>query len=246
VKLKLFLRSVLNTLGYQICDSCTIGVSLTSDLNRLTSDHSVQTIFDIGGNFGQSAIEFAQAFKKANIYTFEPYPTSFEKLKNETKGNHRIKPFNLAIGSRNGEMPMFLGDHSGSNTLVKTNDLEPSAIVPISTLQTFSEKYSINQVDFLKVDVEGFEMEVLHGGDEMFQEGQIRYCSLECVFSEDTTQPHTTFFEILEFLKNRGYVFICCYTESFNLQHGISMGNVLFAHKNSLPHQAKGRVRNIF
>ena len=99
--------------------------------------------------------------------------------------------------------------------------------------------------DFEKLFVEGYEKQVLEGSVKYLSRGLIRYIYAECVFGHDDDRLHTSFYDIHSFLKEYGFCFLCCYTESIRLKSGCSMGNVLFALQSRLPEKVPGRVKNV-
>ena len=94
--IKNMMKSGARRLGLHVASSGRLGIDLELDLARLTTVQPVTTIFDVGGNFGQTALRFASAFPAATIFSFEPVPTSFERLVQSTRDNERIKAFNIS------------------------------------------------------------------------------------------------------------------------------------------------------
>src|SRR5213078_2917150 len=87
------LKALLNRLGYTIVSVDHLGVDVELDLARLSAGQAIATVFDVGGNFGQSALRFAAAFPKARVFTFEPVADSYQRLQRAASGNDRIVAF---------------------------------------------------------------------------------------------------------------------------------------------------------
>ena len=117
--------------------------------------------------------------------------------------------------------------------------------VSVSTLDTLASANDVSTVDLLKIDVEGFELQVLEGGAALLSEGRVRFILAECVLSPDTQQPHTSFFEIHDQLISYGYCCVAYYAEAFSLEDGCALGNVLYGLRAKLPKSAPGDVVNI-
>jgi hypothetical protein len=66
------LKNTARTLGIYLASIERLGIDLELDLARLTKVDPLMTIFDVGGNFGQTTCRFASAFPDATIFTFEP------------------------------------------------------------------------------------------------------------------------------------------------------------------------------
>jgi FkbM family methyltransferase len=232
-------------LGLYFASTGRLGIDVDLDLARLTADRPVRTIFDVGGNFGQTALRFASAFPMATIFSFEPVPTSFERLIRSTRHIERIKPFNLAMGDGAATATMHLTDSAGGNSLVRVGSAIGAVDVSIDTIDAFSSRQTAGTIDLLKIDVEGYELQVLRGASRRLSEGRIRFVFAECVFSPNSEMPHTSFFDLHRVLDEAGFCFVSYYAEGFNLRLGCAQGNVLYGLRSTLPRSAPGRVRNI-
>jgi FkbM family methyltransferase len=244
--IKGIMKSGARRLGLYVASAGRLGIDLDLDLARLTVDQPVRTIFDVGGNFGQTALRFASAFPMATIFSFEPVPTSFEHLIRSTKHNERIRPFNLAMGDAAGTVMMHLTDSAGSNSIVRVGSGIGAVGVSIDTIDGFASRQKTGMIDLLKIDVEGYELQVLRGASQRLSEGRVRFVFAECVFSPNSEMPHTSFFDLHRVLDDAGFCFVNYYAEGFNLRLGCAQGNVLYALRSTLPRNAPGRVRNVF
>ena len=119
---------------------------------------SGEIVVDIGAQYGDYAI-LCRKYYQAKVFTFEPLRSNFKIIKNNIKVNklnNGIIAYNVAIGDRrktvqisfSGDMMNSLGKGEKQNTTVKT-------------LDSYRLKPNI-----LKIDVEGFEMDVLRGAIE--------------------------------------------------------------------------------
>ena len=121
-----------------------------------------------------------------------------------------------------------------------------SVEIRLETLDSFVAEHGVHQVDLLKIDVEGYELEVLKGASAALERGAVRYVYAECVFAPDSIESHTDFFEMHRVLSQWGFSFVCSYTESFRLSDGCALCNTLYALKSKLPATVTGRIRNIY
>ncbi len=127
-------------------------------------------VFDVWANQGHWTKIVLQQVPQAKIHQFEPTPDTFQTLtKNmETyKGQLQINHMGLSDEVTHLRLNNF-GHHSGRNSFV----LDPSFpqgqpieqhIVPVIMAKDYIEKNNIRQIDFLKIDVEGWEYRVLLG-----------------------------------------------------------------------------------
>jgi len=160
---------------------------------RLAAD---ATILDVGANVGQYARLARRAFPQAKIYSFEPNPAAFAKLV-QIADELEIETIPLGCGNSVGSMPMFdFSESSGSEvaTLVpgalETSGVEPAEFqVALTTIDNFCNERNIGEVGLLKIDVEGFERQVLMGASEMLSAGRVQVVQFE--FNEGTLVNYT-------------------------------------------------------
>ena len=120
---------------------------------------------DVGGFIGDSAVIFEREFCDKNIYTFEPAKANFALMQRTLTLNNakRVIPVNKALGAESGTMQInILGSSSSICLPCETKNKEH---IEITTLDEFARAHKI-KVGFIKVDVEGFEMEFLKGVKE--------------------------------------------------------------------------------
>ena len=117
-----------------------------------------RTAIDIGANIGTWSIPLAQNFKQ--VYSFEPQPEVFQILKKNVSRFSNITCKKMALGNFNGTSCMRIGDtpnNYGSTGLSNSGDQ-----VIINKLDNFR----LNDIDFMKIDVEGAEKMVIFGAQE--------------------------------------------------------------------------------
>jgi FkbM family methyltransferase len=135
-----------------------------------------EIIFDIGANIGQTAFRMIrnQANKKLHpfVYAFEPYPKTFSKLEYNIRLNQltSIRAFNLGLGNEKETLRMTQHTPSNSGGFRMTTDTNNSISVPVISLDEFVSEQALSRVDFIKIDVEGFETEVLKGARQTIRQ----------------------------------------------------------------------------
>lgn len=132
---------------------------------------SDKVVIDVGANWGFLSIVFASTVCHPNgkVLAFEPHPKIFKTLMDSIKVNHLEKTVNLnnvAIGAENTNVRINL--FSGSSNILKPSD--KSIIVKQITLDSFIDK--INSIDLVKVDVDGYEYNVLLGSEKIIEKFQ--------------------------------------------------------------------------
>ncbi len=239
------IKQIGRKVGLNFYTDDRLGVDVDTDLRRFTAYDPLTCIFDVGGNFGQTALRFAEEFPDASILTFEPVPDSFRRLR-EAVGDHpRIKAFNLALSDAPGTVAMSLTASAGSNSLQSSAATLETINVTVDTIDAVVAENNIGTIDLLKIDVEGFELQVLQGAAKTLRQSKIRYVYAECVLPKDTIAPHTSFFDLHEWLSGHGFSFVSYYAESFRLKDGCALGNVLYALQSRLPEKVSGHIGNV-
>lgn len=123
---------------------------------------------DVGACIGDSSVLFEREFCDKNIYVFEPTKENFALLEQTLKLNNskRIKPVNKGLGAKAGKLEIhYRADNIGGSSAVFSDESTLAETTQITTLEEFVRENKI-EVGFIKVDVEGFEMEFLKGAKE--------------------------------------------------------------------------------
>lgn len=144
------------------------------------------TFVDVGANCGYfSYLAFSRLGHSGKVLAIEPDPVLFGELSATIRENHHseITALNIGLGSQPGDLYLYIPPASFANrtpTMTHVDGWEKT-LVPIRTLDDVLDKAQIQQVDVLKLDVEGFENEVLTGGMGALKAGRIR--SILCEFN---------------------------------------------------------------
>jgi FkbM family methyltransferase len=125
-------------------------------------------ILDIGANIGVTSIIFSICAPNGRIYSFEPSPETFGFLCETLASNNaaNCSPYKLALGAKVGELQFFDNptSASASHLVLDGETLGGSTMsVDVSTVDRFIKEKEIARLDFIKIDVEGFELDVLDG-----------------------------------------------------------------------------------
>lgn len=152
---------------------------------------SNKIIFDVGANQGQFAkmilnILGKEAKDKAQIYCFEPSSPTFKVLSNNLDNFGNIFLNNFGLGLIDEDLTLFF-DKEGSRkaSLYQRNspelemELTLTEIVNLKNLDNFCSNNNIQYIDYLKLDIEGHELNALLGGRNMLSEGRIGWIQFE-------------------------------------------------------------------
>jgi FkbM family methyltransferase len=171
------------------------------------------TIFDVGANTGEYAQQLSHEFPSAQVYSFEPVARNFEQLQKNVKGL-KVRCSFTAVGAKEGTLKLYLGEDNADGAMAtahkhsletvfdfvgkKIEDME----VPMTTLDKFCGS-SVQSIDFLKIDVEGYELEVLKGASRLLNENRVKIIQFE--FNEFNIFSRTFMIDFYEML--RGFTF---------------------------------------
>jgi len=130
-------------------------------------------VFDIGSNIGNYAQEILKSKQVKKIYCFEPSKSSFSKLAERFSSETKVELFNIALGNKECHATLYSdSDTSGLASLTKRRvehfgiDFENSETIHMKTLTQITQELGVIP-DFIKIDVEGHELDVLNGGMEI-------------------------------------------------------------------------------
>lgn len=175
--------------------------------------------FDLGANVGEYSVLLSRhCGATGSVWAFEPVPDTYWRLR-ETLALNRcgnVTPVQAAVCNKTGtaRMSLFEPQYSAWNTLgthtmitPEGNPVSPSKSidVPSCTLDEFCEFEKITRINFLKVDVEGFENAVFQGAARLLGERRLDYICFE-ISQEPLKGAGIRSRSIFEALEAHGYL----------------------------------------
>ena len=232
-------RVITKTTGYWThkLRNLPVGADLFVDIHQKINYQSLDVVFDVGANIGQTRKYFRFHEPSSKIYSFEPVQATYQQLKNSAARDSNCVLENMALGDEAGEktIRLFDGDMTVLNSL--RDDVMNNAAnareetIRIDTLDHYCSIHHINKIDLLKIDTEGFEINVLKGADEMLRSGNISFVYCETGFQQ-TNQRNTYFPVLTEYLSQHNYFFFGLYQMDYHdWERGNGLGNALYIHK---------------
>jgi FkbM family methyltransferase len=177
---------------------------------RILAGQDVRVAFDCGAHHGRVTRSFLRAFPRATVYAFEPTPATFEILSRNLAGVDRVELVNAAVGAERGTLDLYVQDWEQSNSLVDPGGDAASVKVDVVPLGEFCAERGIRHIDLLKLDVEGYELQVLRGLEPM-----LRAQKVDVIYTEVRFEPFapgcTHFLELVGYLRGFGYRFFGFY-----------------------------------
>ena len=183
-------------------------------------------VFDVGAHYGETIKLFDKKLKLKKIYSFEASPKNYQILKNKISKYdlRKVEIFNYGIGEKISESFINQTLESSSSTINKLNmeskyfekklkilniknksSFQYQVPIKIISLDYFIEKYQIKYIDLLKIDTEGYELNVLKGLSKYNKKVKLVYFEHHY---DDMIIKNYKFGDMHQLLKTYGFVMI--------------------------------------
>jgi|LakMenEpi03Aug12_release.lakeMendotaPanAssembly.Ray.scaffolds.fasta_scaffold88793_2 FkbM family methyltransferase len=181
-------------------------------------------ILNIGANIGYYTILSAKISKNGLVYSIEPSEKNYNRLINNIKLNQltNIHTYKYALGQFNDILTLY-SDKSNPNldshyTLCNenglNNEIEKVQVLPLDDLLNIFPKF-----DFVIIDVEGFELNLLLGGAEFL------FRNNDSVYMIEVTKNQN---EVVELMKNLGFKLYSISNNGELIESILEHGNLIF------------------
>ena len=173
-----------------------------------------RTVLDIGANTGQFALSARFAFPQARLYSFEPLPDCFAKLNQNLAGASNFQAFNVGLGATSGSLAFEQNQFSAASSFLKLTPTYSSEFpaktqtssiaVKVEPLDVIAKQLSLTPPLLVKIDVQGFEDQVLRGGTQTLRQADVLLIetSFEALYEN---QP--LFDDVYRHLVSEGFVY---------------------------------------
>ena len=129
------------------------------------SNFNPKLILDCGGNIGCSAVYFANKFPQAQIYVVEPQSTNFKFLSKNVSPYANIHPYNSGLWDKETFIRVEDRGYGDAGFMtVETEADDPGAFRTV-TVSKLLQMSGLDEIDLLKIDIEGAEKEVFSAPD---------------------------------------------------------------------------------
>jgi FkbM family methyltransferase len=157
----------------------------SKEIYSIDLDSPTPVIFDIGAYIGLSTVYFKHKYPHSKIFCFEPNPNVFPLLEENIYGNQLtdITLHNIALGKSEGIRDFYI-DSSGEGAFSTSSFIKNAwngkqktsrIAVPVKKLSSFISE----NIDLVKIDVEGCELEILNDLEESNKIDSIKNIILE-------------------------------------------------------------------
>jgi len=190
-------------------------------------------ILEAGAQFGQDTDWMSKMWPGGTIHAFEPTPVSFAKLDAVAQKYNNVHTYPMAFAQENGTVELFVdGGDGGANSLLKPTDyfnthhfhadLQHPITVEAITLDSWAQQNNVDHIDFMWLDMEGYELHALSAGEEILKTVQVIYIEVNL---QNFWHDCATYEKTKTWLEARGF------TEVWSDIAPNWHGNVLFVRK---------------
>ena len=188
------------------------------DLNRpwLTA-LGINTVLDVGANVGDFAKLAREVFPSAAIYSFEPLPDCFARLRAALPGDANFFPIESGVGRRDETLDFYRSFHSPSSSFLKMEEFHKQAFpethdgqesqplkIDVRTLDGLLAGKDLRDNVLLKLDVQGFELEAIAGASATLECSRV--VIIEMSFA-NLYESQPLFHDVYEEMYGRGFRF---------------------------------------
>ena len=188
---------------------------------KLVRRKKIDTLLDIGANSGQYATQMREHGYKGNIVSFEPLKDTFEELKATSIKDNNWLVNNYALGDENVTSLINVSGNSVSSSILNMlpshlNSAPESKYVDKEKIQIkkldsiFDSFCGVGNKVMMKIDVQGFEKNVLDGADESLNNIEIIQLEMSVV---PLYENEMTFIDMINYLDDKGF-------KLFSLENG--------------------------
>ena len=151
------------------------------DLFKFTD--KLSTLIDVGSNKGQFSILARLYFPKLYIYSFEPQLDQLN-IQKQNLGKKNIEYFNNALGSKNKKINFYITKRKDSSSILhphlKLQGYKITSVkqILINSLDNILKKKKLKKNVILKIDTQGYELEVLKGANKLLSKVDYILCEV--------------------------------------------------------------------
>lgn len=184
-------KRIANSLGFEIhrIDTNLELKNPVEAIHKIVPEWNRPLICDVGANEGQSIRKILKTFPHADIHTFEPNPRAYKQLQGSFRSLPNVHPWRFGVGSKNQESEFFENENSDMSSFLEGGEAHWGSVVrttkvDVVSLDAFTSQKGIQKVDLLKVDTQGYELEVFEGARNLMQRDAIGFILFEVCFAE--------------------------------------------------------------
>ena len=167
----------------------------------------IRTIYDVGANVGTWSLLAKAVFPHSVIHAFEPLPECHAGFLAKLTGVDGVQLHQTALGREDSTATMYLGDVTDTSSFLRPGPRvqdhgAPTSSMPLRALDSFVRESSLPPPDLLKLDVQGYELQVLEGATDALRAASAVICEVSFV---ELYEGQCLFVDIVGLLASRGF-----------------------------------------
>lgn len=202
------LKFILDVSEYVMKQIYLFGIYEKPYVNYLSSfpQDTIKTIVDIGANIGNYTIALKNAYPTSTIHSFEPNSINYQRLVKNIELNEfkNIKANQLGLSDKKGELNLYFEDKNMGAASLAESAGSKHEVIKLDTLDNYCTQNSIENIDLLKIDIEGGEINCLKGGVGILEKTKKGIIQLEVDYGHCKRLGYTAE-ELFEFPVQFGY-----------------------------------------
>jgi FkbM family methyltransferase len=164
-------------------------------------------VVDAGANIGI----YSQFLSKCvgpdgKVHSFEPSPDNFRRLRSATSGFSNVHANQLAVSDKTGESVLYISDKLNVDHRAYPTEGETRRTLSIKSIRLDDYFKPGERVDFIKMDIQGFELQALRGAERVLTENPKAELLVE-FWPYGLERAGTSGEELVRFLRDRGFHF---------------------------------------
>lgn len=231
-----------NKISESLNDWPEAGIKAAIDFLQHSSNKRLDVI-DVGGHRGETLAAMVKNVEKFSYQVFEPNPESYHALAayaDEVRNDARqIEIYNAAVGDEDGTVQFHITQATavagvlkpvaGLSERVPTGDHEIAQSIDceLRKIDSLPTVMKGDVFDFLKIDTEGFDLQVMKGAEKSLRQGQFKAVLSEAFFVPYRDQQ-AYFWDLATFMQSVGYHFVNLYDCRDTSQGRLYTGNALW------------------
>ena len=196
----------------------------------------IQTLFakkpevvfmDVGSHQGEMTAALLSQFPQAQAILFEPTPENYKFLKTRFSQNPSIQIFNCALSHTEGTSQFYVAADSATNSLLNPTSASTNQIqVAIQTLDNIVKASGFEAIDFIKIDTQGNDLNVLQGAIETIKR-HAPAILVESIFI-NLYQGQCSYYDIFSWMQSQEYALAGVYNAHYTKAGAIAFSDLLF------------------
>jgi FkbM family methyltransferase len=221
-----------------LCASLLKGAAAGMEHRSVLQNLNCDYIVDVGANRGQFALIARKVFPKARIHSFEPLEEPIKIFKNIFRNDQSVTLYPYAIGRERTTTIIHVTRDDDSSSLLTVTSMQSSIFpgatevearqVAVFSLSQLLDAETIPPASLLKIDVQGFELDVIRGSEDIINKFSHLY--IECSFVElykDQALAH----QIISWLEQRDFILSGVHNMYYERNGTAIQGDFLFTNR---------------